>query len=343
MWWEGRMVPRCSPVLADTACLADTALLWEQHCCLPLSVDAPLVEELSRFARPGGTYLSLNVGYAPHRTEQVLELLGSFRKQVDADERLMLAATIADVDAAAASGRTAVAFDLEDSNPLDGDLANVQRFYNLGVRTMLPTYNHRNAAGSGCLDAVDEGLTAYGRALVAEMNAVGMVVDGSHCGARTAMQLCEVSTAPMIYSHSCLRSVWEHPRNITDEQARACAASGGVIGINGVGIFLGANTATLDAMVRHIDHAVSLVGVRHVGLASDYPFDFADFNDELTNNPGLFDESYTRWGPINWVPPETLHGIGDALRSRGYSADDVAAIMSGNFLRVAQQVWKSAA
>ena len=121
------------------------------------------------------------------------------------------------------------------------DLANVEHFYNLGVRTMLPTYNHANAAGCGCLDATDAGLTAWGRRLVAEMNSAGMVPDGSHCSVRTGLDLCETSTKPVIYSHSCMRSVWDHPRNITDDQARACADTGGVIGINGVGIFLGVN------------------------------------------------------------------------------------------------------
>jgi len=315
--------------------------LWEQHCCLPLSVEAPVAADLGRYARAGGSYVSVNVGYAPHSTQDVLSLLECFHAQIRADPRLMLADSTADVARAVEDGRIAVAFDLEDSNPLGGDLGNVRRFCALGVRTMLPTYNHANAAGSGCLDPVDGGLTTYGHDLVAEMNAVGMVIDGSHCGSRTALQLCEVSTAPVIYSHSCMRSVWEHPRNITDEQARVCADTGGVIGINGVGFFLGANTATLKAMVDHIDYAVSLVGVQHVGLGSDFSFDFADFNDELAKHPDCFDESYTRWGPISWVPPETLPGIGAALAGRGYSTADIAAVLGGNFLRVAEQVWQA--
>lgn len=109
---------------------------------------------------------------------------------------------------------------------------------------MLPSYNTRNSAG-GCLDAVDEGLTGYGRALVRELNAVGMVADGSHCGARTGLDLCEVSQLPVVYSHSGMRAVWDHPRDITDEQARECAATGGVVGITGVGVFLGPNDASV--------------------------------------------------------------------------------------------------
>lgn len=313
-------------------------LLWDQHCCLPLSPQAD-VGELARYNRPGGSFVSANVGYSPHAYGFVLSLLDAFRRGVAADERLLLAASIGDIVSARDGGRVAVAFDLEDSGPLEGRLERVQELYDLGVRTMLPTYNRRNAAGSGCLDVVDGGLTEYGRALVREMNAVGMVVDGSHGGLRTGLDLCEASEQPVIYGHACMRGVWEHPRNITDQQARACAETGGVIGITGVGIFLGPNDASIDAMVRHIDYAVDLVGPEHVGLSTDFVFD----DDGLDLGPDddyLFDESYTRWGEIEYLPPERLLEVEDALRERGYKAEDILAILGGNFLRVAEQVWK---
>jgi membrane dipeptidase len=314
-------------------------LLWEQHCCLPLSPLAD-VGELARYRRPGGSYVSVNVGYAPHSAADVVGLVSSWRERVTADDRLRLAGTVDDVAAARRAGEVAVAFDLEDSGPLDGDLRRVQQFYDLGVRSMLPTYNHRNAAGCGCLDELDDGLSAYGRALVRELNAVGMLADGSHCSARTGLDMCEVSEQPVIYSHSCMRAVWDHPRNITDEQARACAATGGVIGITGVGIFLGPNDASVEALVRHIDHAVGLVGADHVGLATDYPFDHEDFNAMIRGSPELFPDCYTRWGPISFMPPEGLLTVEAALRRRGYPDDAVVAIVGGNFRRVASQVWK---
>ncbi|MFI5915833.1 dipeptidase [Dactylosporangium sp. NPDC051541] len=310
-------------------------VLWEQHCCLPLIPDAAL-EELARYQRPGGAYVSVNVGYAPHSYDDVVGLIAAWSLRIAASERLRQAFAVTDI----AADRVAVAFDLEDSGPLGGRLDRVQEFYDLGVRTMLPTYNHRNQAGHGCLDAVDEGLTAYGRDLVRAMNAAGMVADGSHCSIRTGLDLCTVSEQPVIYSHSCMRAVWDHPRNITDEQARACAATGGVIGITGVGIFLGANDVTVDAFVRHIDYAVELVGPEHVGLSTDFSFDGDDLNDEMRRNPHLFPAAYTAWGPIRFTPPEGLFAIEDALRDRGYPPDAIAGILGGNFLRVATQVWK---
>jgi membrane dipeptidase len=309
------------------------SLLWDQHTCLPLRPDAD-ISELARFHRPGETFVSVNVGYAPQSLDDVLNLVARFRQAVQNHPALVLAET-GDFSA----GEIAVAFDLEDCAPLEGDLANVARFARLGIRTMLPTYNHANIAGCGCLDADDTGLTAWGRELISAMNAAGMVPDGSHCSPRTGLDICEITNLPAVYSHSCMRSIWDHPRNITDEQAIACAATGGVIGVTGVGIFLGPNTPTLEAMTRHIEYAVELVGIDHVGISTDFSFDSGELLNELAANPGLFDESYTRWGPIQWMPPETFVGIGQHLSERGWDDGDVAAVMGTNFRRVAEQTW----
>lgn len=317
-----------------------TTLLWDQHTCLPLDTDAD-IGPLTRYQDAGGTVLSVNAGYSPHGFSDAVALLHHFRAAIDAHPDLELAATLGEVDAATQAGRIAVVFDLEDSRPLDDDLENVRKLANLGVRTLLPTYNNANHAGGGCLDRTDGGLTAWGHAIVAELNTVGIVPDGSHCSARTGLDMCEVSTGPVIYSHSCMRALWDHPRNITDDQARACAQTGGVIGITGVGIFLGPNTPTLEAMTRHLEYAVDLVGIEHVGISTDFCFDVADFTNELRRNPHLFDASYTRWGPIQWVPPETFVTLGEYLRGRGWNGRDIQAVLGGNFYRVAKQAWRA--
>ncbi|WP_040784136.1 dipeptidase [Nocardia pneumoniae] len=319
--------------------------LWEQHCCLPLS-PAARIGDLARY--PAGSYLSVNVGYSRQSTADALALLHRFRRDALADGRFRLVRTVDDLGD---PETIALAFDLEDAGPLGGDLDNVARFYELGVRSLLPAYNHANAAGCGCLDTEDTGLTGYGRDLVHALNEAGMFADGSHCSRRTGLELAELSAVPMIYSHSNFAALWDHPRNITDEQARACAATGGVIGINGVGIFLGRNGSDeraerIEAMARHIEYGAELVGVEHIGIGSDYSFDAEDFNAELRQNPGAFSESYTRWGPLQWVPPEDLLGAADlpgldeVLAGRGFSAADRAAVFGGNFRRVAAQVWR---
>jgi membrane dipeptidase len=152
-------------------------LLWDQHTCLPLHTDAE-VEPLTRYRRGGGAFLSVNAGYADHTFNDTVALLRHYRAAVNAHPDLELAANFTDVEAISRAGRIAVAFDLEDSAPLDGDLNNLATLMGLGVRTLLPTYNHANRAGSGCLDVADGGLTAWGRSLVSEMNRVGVVPDG---------------------------------------------------------------------------------------------------------------------------------------------------------------------
>lgn len=317
-----------------------TSLLWDQHLCLPLQPDTE-VAPLSRYQRPGGALVSVNAGYSPHSLHETLGLLRHYREAVTAQPGLELAATVGDVAAITGSGGVAVVFDLEDSRPLDDDLDNLVVLAALGVRTLLPTYNHANRAGSGCLDADDAGLTDWGRSIIKALNEVGIVPDGSHCSARTGLDICETSRGPMVYSHSCMKAIWDHPRNISDDQARACAATGGVIGITGVGIFLGPNTPTLDAMTRHLEYAVDLVGIDHVGISSDFSFDYQDFVAELTRNPAMFDESYTRWGPIQWMAPEILLTIGEHLGRRGWSASDIQAVLGGNFRRVAETAWRA--
>ena len=333
--------PAPAPVVAETKPLPKLTL-WEQHCCLPLTTNAD-IEPLARY--PKGSYLSVNVGYSPQTKAESTAIAHALRRAALWDGRFRPVQVFDDLAAAVEDDVIALAFDLEDSRPLDGDLANVEHFYNLGVRTMLPTYNHANAAGCGCLDENDTGLTAFGRDLVREMNAVGMVVDGSHCSRRTGLDLAATTAKPMVYSHSNFAALWDHPRNITDEQARACAATGGVIGINGVGIFLGRNAPDehrqrVEAMADHIAYGADLVGIEHIGIGSDYSFDHADFNRELVTNPSAFSAAYTAWGPLQWVPPEDVATLPEVLRRRGFDDAALTAVYSGNFTRVASAVWR---
>ncbi|MGC0365562.1 membrane dipeptidase [Rhodococcus sp. 27YEA15] len=321
-----------------------TYRLWEQHCCLPLRSNASIAD-LLRYRRPGGSYVSVNIGYSPHDRAAASAVAKSFSWQARVEfPDVTPVATMTDVREVTGGGGIALAFDLEDSAPLGGDLDNVAYFYDLGVRSLLPTYNHANAAGGGCLDGDDTGLTDYGRDLVTEMNQIGMTVDGSHCSTQTGLDLSARTERPMIYSHSNLRRLWDHPRNITDDQARACADTGGVVGINGVGIFLGVNepdgnAERLSAMADHIEEAVDLIGIDHVGIGSDYSFDQQDFLVELERHASSFSDAYTRWGPLQWTPPEEVLTLDRVLRERGFDESAIEAVYGGNFARVASQVW----
>jgi membrane dipeptidase len=314
------------------AALHRDALVWEQHACLPLKPGTPF-DPVQRYLNAGASCVSLNIGYGPSRAGDALKVLASFRSHVlGAPDRYVLPQTADDVRRAAADGLLAVVFDLEGAETLEGELALVEAFYALGVRTNLIAYNEPNAAGGGCHGDPADGLTDYGRALVREMNRVGMVVDASHCSRRTTFDLFETSEAAVIFSH---------PRNITDEQIRGCADTGGVVGINGIGIFLGDNDTSTEAIVRAIEYVAELAGPQHVGIGLDFVFDKGDLAEEFASNAETFpdDFGYTL-DNFDFVEPERLPSITEALIDRGFSDEDIRAILGGNFLRVAETCWR---
>lgn len=316
-------------------------MLWEQHVCPNLDELTTTATDFRRFTRPGGAAISANAGYAPQDGTATRRIIKHYKTIIQADDSLTLARTLDDVDTAIKTGRIPIWYDLEDSRPLDGKLENVSELYDLGVRTMGLTYNRLNAAGSGCLDEDDIGLTSYGRDIVREMNRIGMVVDAAHCSPNSGFDMFETSAQPVIYSHTAMRSIWDTERGITDEQAIACAETGGVIGVCGVSIFLAKNDSSLETMFRHIDHLVNLVGPAHVGIGSDYAFDVANMNEQLTRFPENFPPFFTENGPITITEPEQTGTIDQVLAAHGYDDTTIAAILGENFRRIAKQVWRA--
>ena len=253
----------------------------------------------------------------------------------------MLVKSVDDILQAKQDGKFALAFNLQETNPLEGEVNFVQTYYDLGVRHMLLAYNQKNLVGDGCSERTDAGLSRFGVRVVQEMNRVGMIVDGSHTGYRTTMEAMEVATAPFIFSHSLANAVHEHYRNIRDDQIKACAKSGGVIGFNGVAFFLGDETASSEAVVRHIDHISNLVGPEHVGIGLDYCRDSKSVGVWTLSNTDMWPPNKgVPFGETAFVQPEQLLEITNILLQRGYAEADVRGILGENFARVARQVWK---
>ncbi len=172
------------------------------------------------------------------------------------------------------------------------------------------------------------------------MNRVGMIVDCSHSAYRTTMEAMDISTDPVVFSHSNPKAVWHHDRNITDDQIRACAATGGVVGVTGLGIFLGANDSSTGTMVEHACYLAELVGPEHVGIGLDHIFDDLDLTEELSARPDYWPPGQGYDTPnINGAHPGQIYEICDQLLTRGFSDTEVTGILGGNFLRVAHQVW----
>ena len=300
---------------------------------------------LDRLIACGYTMVSLTI--AQDRTpfaEAMASLAKERRFFLERPDRFLLVDTADDIDRAKAEGRLAVAFHFQGCNPLEGRLENVELFYDLGIRHMLLAYNMRNLAADGCHERTDAGLSRFGMALVAEMNRVGMLVDVTHVGYRSSMDAIEASSAPVVFSHSNPRAVFEHERNIRDDQIRACAASGGVVGINGLDLFLG-GPPTVDLFLRHLRYCLDLVGPEHVGLGLDFVYDPETLTNVLIRGTAQrypTGSGYDRARVPQFFQPEQVPAVTDALSQAGYGDDDVRRVLGGNWMRVARQVWRPA-
>ena len=183
-------------------------LIWDAHAGFELKSVADL-ETLSVWKEAGVGFLSVNVGYDVVPWQNTVKALSLARDWLRETDGYRLVASAAEIDAAIAAGDMAVAFDIEGMNALDESVDMVRFYHDLGVRQMVFAYNLNNAAGGGCHDD-DSGLTEFGRAVIAEMNAVGMVIDCSHCGHRTTMEAMERSRDPVVFSHSNARALRDH-------------------------------------------------------------------------------------------------------------------------------------
>ena len=321
------------------ALYADT-FVWDAHAGFE-SWPTTDLRNLAIWRDAGVDFLSVNVGYDVQRWTDTIRVLAAFRRWLDASDDFALVGSIAEVRAARAAGRMAVAFDLEGMNALDGDLDLLYLVHTLGVRQILFAYNRNNIAGGGCHDE-DIGLTDFGRTAVREMNALGILVDCSHCGYRTTMEVMERSRAPVIFSHSNPRALRDHERNIRDEQALACAATGGVVGVNGIGLFLGEDDIRTPTITDHVEYLLDLVGPDHVGIGLDYFFEAdldASFQEALAENEDFWPREQYPGGAIRCAAPSQLRELTALLLARGRSEAEVRAVLGGNFLRVAGEVW----
>lgn len=324
--------------------LLDSTLVWDNHACMPLRPhDESFLPHLSRFKSSGADVVSLNIGFGEQGIEEHIRMVAQFRRWLSLHaDKYVLAHTVDDIDRARAQGKLAVTFDIEGMNAIADQSSLVQLYYDLGVRWMLIAYNRHNRVGGGCQQDEDPGLSDFGRQVLDEMARVGMVTCCSHTGYRTSMDVMQYSKLPVIFSHSNARAVMDHPRNVRDEALKACAATGGVVGINGISLFLGGTGDLLDAFIRHLDYIVELIGPQHVGLGLDFVVDQSEIDGLATADPKTFPPELGYTSKITMIGPEAYEGIVERLMHLGYPDDDVRAILGGNFYRVAQAVWKDA-
>jgi membrane dipeptidase len=233
-------------------------------------------------------------------------------------------------------------------NTVAEELSYIRLFFELGIRMMHVTYNRRNMLGDGCAETSNGGLSDLGRAAIAEMNKVGVVVDVAHSGLRTSFEAAKASTKPMVASHTVAAALNEHIRAKTDEVIKAICDTGGLVGICCIPNFLG-RTSDIAALVDHIDYTAKKFGVDHVAIGTDvahtsqYSKSVSDGGRKQPNRfaalwpPGSIDGSGNRatlaW--TNWP----LFTVG--LVMRGYKDDEIQKILGGNVLRVCREVLRT--
>ncbi len=289
--------------------------------------------------------------------ERTFEALGEWHLRVGAPgSGWRLVRRAADIATAQAEGTTGLIMGWQSIEPFGSRLERVAAFHSMGLRIAQLTYNEASLAGDGCLEERGGGLTRFGRRLVAEMNRVGVGIDLSHCGERTALEAARTSTRPVFLTHANAKAIDDRVRNKLDETIRAVAATGGVIGVSIHGFMNWDGTRehppSLANFVRHARHVADLVGVDHVGIGTD----FSALRDDATAQRVLdmSKNSYPETGGIfaaalgnssaGRYPPETptprqFPRILQALRDGGFTADEVGAIGGGNFLRAFHEVW----
>lgn len=317
------------------------AFVWDAHAGIMPDASVDL-DQLEVWRSAGVSYLSLNVGFDLMTWDQTITVLANFRRRLlSKPDAFKLAANVQDILDAKREGKLAITFDIEGVEALNGRIEMIEMFYALGVRQMLIAYNRNNSGGGGCHD-VDPDLTVFGRQVVKEMNRVGMVVDLSHTGYRTSMSAMEVSEQPVVFSHSNPKSLTDHDRNIHDDQIRACARTGGVVGIVGLNRFLGDWRTDSERVCDHIEYIVDLVGPRHVGIGLDYAFETGSdgFDEIIARNPQFWPATAYPDGVTRYAHPQQIGEIADILLRRNHKAGDVDAILGGNFMRIAAEVWK---
>ncbi len=298
-------------------------------------------------------YTGFNVSLNSFTFNRALLSLVDWKKRVDQHpDKLIHATSAADFERAKQEGKVAVLFGFQNTRMINNDLENLDILYQAGTRWMQLTYNERNLLGDGCTERTDAGLSDFGIEVVERMNDLGIVIDLSHCGQQTTNDGIQFSKTGAMINHSMCEALHKkHPRAKTDEQIKAMADKGGVLGIICLGYMIGPNLGvdtTLETYVDHIDHAVKVGGIDHVGLAADYAVQGLAASGATRENwyvPRLtrFKPSYkVQWPP--WIPEldetDRYRHVARLLDKRGYSTGDIEKILGLNFLRYYKEVLK---
>ena len=313
-------------------------LTLDSHCDTPMffgqqidfaTRDPKILVDLHKMTE-GGLDSTIMVAYLPQKeltdeallaaTTQANNLLDGIEQMVaKSPSHVSLAYTPADLYRLKSEGKKAVMMGIENGYAIGNDVKNVERFRNRGVVYMTLCHNGNNQlCGSARYNEEGLGVNKFGEQVIQEMNRVGMMVDISHAGERTFFDALDISTKPIVASHSSARALCNHPRNLYDEQLKALANKGGVAQVTLYSGFLKEEgAATIIDAIAHLNHMVDVMGIEHVGIGTDFDGD---------------------GGIIGCASASELINFTRQLLMQRYSEADIRRIWGGNFLRVMEEV-----
>ena len=258
--------------------------------------------------------------FPSHPLRTALEMIERFNREVELNDEVFVPVTqYLEIIDAKKNGKVAAMLSIEGADVLEGKIDIIGIFHKLGVRMIGLVHSLRNQIADGVTDRRTRGgLTEFGVQVVEELERKGIIIDVSHLNDEGFWDVINLTNKPIIASHSNSRTICDHPRNLTDDQIKAIAEVGGVIGVNFAPSFINPTLATVHGLVDHIDYIVNLVGPDHIGLGSDF--------DGIHNTPiGLED--------VTKISNITLE-----LIKKQYSVEDIKKILGYNHLKLIKKI-----
>jgi len=321
----------------------------------PFNGDQPLAPADLEMVRSSGIdVLKLSLGGINSNFADTVAEIGQVAMLIERHpETFMAVRTAADLRRTQQERRLGIILSFESADMLGGRLDSFTVFRDLGVLVMQLSYNRRSPFAAGVMEPDGGGLTVLGRDAVREMNRLGIAIDVSHANAATTSDVLALSQRPVVMTHAGCAAVHAHPRNKSDEQLRALAAKGGVVGIYDLPYLTASpRQPQLADYMQHLAHALEVAGSEHVGIGSDVgiePFDtspkgMAEFQQQeaVRTASGLAAPEEDRPTYVEGLnTPHRLEIIAGELLKRGYSERVTEGVLGGNFARVFTEIWSA--
>lgn len=302
-------------------------------------------ETVFRQMRAGGVHaVHATIAYHENFRETVSNIAAWNRHFENHSDLIFLGRDAGDVKKAIEQERTAIFFGLQNPSPIEDDIGLVEVCHALGIRFMQLTYNNQSLLATGCYEAVDTGVTRFGRQVIAEMNRVGMVIDMSHSSERSTLETIEISARPIAITHA--NPSWWHNglRSKSDTVLRALTGSGGMLGFSMYAHHLkGGASCTLQSFCEMIAESASRYGAENLGIGSDLCQDQPDsivtwmrngrWSKTTDYGEGTASEAGWPQQPSWFSNNLSLTNITRGLSDAGFSPSEVSGIMGGNWLR----------